>query len=34
MYADNDGVDDVVVLFIETKFYTGHLMQQDYEVAQ
>jgi hypothetical protein len=27
-------VDDVDVLFNETDFYTSHLTQQDYEVAQ
>jgi hypothetical protein len=32
--VDSDVVDDVVVLFNETNFYTSHLMQQDYEVAQ
>ena len=34
MDVDSDAVDDVVVLFNETNFYTSHLMQQDYEVAQ
>jgi hypothetical protein len=34
MDADNDFVDDIVVLFNETYFYTSHLMQQHYEVAQ
>jgi hypothetical protein len=34
MDGDNDGLDDVVVLFNETDFYTSHLKQQDYEVAQ
>ena len=34
MDVDSDVVDDVVVLFNETKFYTKHLTQQDYEVAQ
>jgi hypothetical protein len=32
--VDNDGVDDAVVLFIETNYYTSHLMHQEYEVAQ
>jgi hypothetical protein len=32
--VDNDDVDDTVVLFIETDYYTSHLMQQEYEVAQ
>jgi hypothetical protein len=34
MDVDSDVVDDVVVLFNETYFYTSHLMQQDYEVDQ
>jgi hypothetical protein len=34
MDAYNDAMDDVVVLFNETNFYTSHLMKQDYEVAQ
>jgi hypothetical protein len=34
MDEDSDVVDDVTVLFNETKFYTSHLTQQDYEVAQ
>jgi hypothetical protein len=34
MDVDSDVVDDVVVLFNETYFYTSHLTQQDYEVAQ
>jgi hypothetical protein len=34
MDVDGDVVDDVVVLFNETYFYTSHLMQQDYEVSQ
>jgi hypothetical protein len=33
MDEDNDVVDDVVVLFNETKFHTSHLMQQEYEVG-
>jgi hypothetical protein len=32
--ADNDVVDDTVVLFNETDYYTSHLTQQEYEVAQ
>ena len=32
--VDSDDVDDVVVLFNETNFYTSHLTQQYYEVAQ
>jgi hypothetical protein len=32
--VDSEAVDDVDVLFNETDFYTSHLMQQDYEVAQ
>jgi hypothetical protein len=34
MDVESDVVDDVVVLFNETDFYTSHLTQQDYEVAQ
>ena len=34
MDVDSDVVDDVDVLFNETYFYTSHLTQQDYEVAQ
>jgi hypothetical protein len=34
MDADSDVVNDVVVLFNETDFYTSHLTWQDYEVAQ
>jgi hypothetical protein len=34
MDADNDVVDDTVVLFNETDYYTSHLTQQEYEVAQ
>jgi hypothetical protein len=32
--AKNDDVDDIVVLFNETNFYTSHLTQQEYEVVQ
>jgi hypothetical protein len=32
--VDNDVVDDIVVLFNETDFYTSQLTQQEYEVAQ
>jgi hypothetical protein len=32
--VDNDVVDDTVVLFNETYYYTSHLTQQEYEVAQ
>jgi hypothetical protein len=34
IHVDSDVVDDVVVLFNETDFYTSHLMKQDYEIAQ
>jgi hypothetical protein len=34
MDADSDVVDDTVVLFNETDYYTSHLTQQEYEVAQ
>jgi hypothetical protein len=34
MDVDNDVVDDIVVLFNETFYYTSHLTQQEYEVAQ
>jgi hypothetical protein len=34
IYANNDVVDDIVVLFNETDYYTSHLTQQEYEVAQ
>jgi hypothetical protein len=34
MDVDSDVVDDDVVLFNETNFYTSHLTQQDYEVEQ
>jgi hypothetical protein len=34
MDVDSDVVDDVAVLFNKTYFYTSHLTQQDYEVAQ
>jgi hypothetical protein len=34
MDVNSDVVDEVVVIFNETDFYTSHLMQQDYEVAQ
>jgi hypothetical protein len=34
MDADSDAMDDVDVIFNETNFYTSHLTQQDYEVAQ
>jgi hypothetical protein len=34
MEADSDALDDDVVLFNETNFYTNHLTQQDYEVAE
>jgi len=32
--ADNDVVDDTAMLFNETYYYTSHLTQQEYEVAQ
>ena len=32
--ADNDVVDDIVVIFNEIDYYTSHLTQQEYEVAQ
>jgi hypothetical protein len=32
--VDNDVVDDTIVLFNETHYYTSHLTQQEYEVAQ
>jgi hypothetical protein len=32
--ADSDVMDDIVVLFNETDYYTCHLTQQKYEVAQ
>jgi hypothetical protein len=31
--ADNDVVDDIVVVFNETDCYTNHLTQQEYEVV-
>jgi hypothetical protein len=34
MDVDSEIVDDVVVLFNETNFYTNRLTQQYYEVAQ
>lgn len=34
MDANSDVVDDIVVLFNETDYYTNHLTQQEYEVAQ
>ena len=34
MDADSDVVDDTDVLFNETDYYTSHLTQQEYEVAQ
>jgi hypothetical protein len=34
IYADNDDVDDTTVIFNETNYYTSHLTQQEYEVAQ
>jgi hypothetical protein len=34
MDVDSDDVDDTVVLFNETNYYTSHLTQQEYEVAQ
>jgi hypothetical protein len=34
IYADNDVVDDTAVLFNETDYYTSHLTQQEYKVAQ
>ena len=34
MEVYSDFVDDVFVLFNETYFYTSHLTQQDYEVAE
>jgi hypothetical protein len=34
IYVDSDVVDDIVVLFNETNYYTSHLTQQEYEVAQ
>ena len=34
MDASSDVVDDTVVLFNETDYYTNHLTQQEYEVAQ
>jgi hypothetical protein len=34
MDVDGDVVDDVVLLFNEKYFYTSHLTQQNYEVAQ
>jgi hypothetical protein len=32
--VDNDDVDDTIVLFNEIDYYTSHLTQQEYEVAQ
>jgi hypothetical protein len=32
--VDNDVVYDIVILFNETYYYTSHLTQQEYEVAQ
>jgi hypothetical protein len=32
--ADNDVVDDTTRIFNETDYYTSHLTQQEYEVAQ
>jgi hypothetical protein len=34
MDVESDVVDDVVILFNESDFYTSQLTQQDYEVAQ
>jgi hypothetical protein len=34
MDADCDVVNDIVVIFNETYYYTSHLTQQEYEVAQ
>jgi hypothetical protein len=34
MDVDNDVVDDILVLFNETYYYTIHLTQQEYEVVQ